>query len=145
MQITVNNNVYTIGKLDALKQFHLMRRLAPVLATVGLDIAKLKNLDSGLGGAGDAETNFLELLAPVVEVVGKMTDEDSNYIIFTCLSAVARQSPTGGFSPVTTAQNQLMFQDIDMLTMLRLSAEVVRENLRGFFSGLGEGTNLPSS
>ena len=145
MQITVNNNAYAIGKLEALKQFHLMRRLAPVLATVGLDIAKLKKLDSGLGGAGDAETNFLELLAPVVEVVGKMSDEDSNYIIFTCLSVVSRQAPTGGFSPVITPQNQLMFQDLDMLTMLRLAAEVVRENLRGFFSGLGEGTNSPSS
>ena len=99
-------------------------------------------MDSNLGGGMES---FMPILAPISEVVGSMSDEDANYIIFSCLSVVKRQSDTGGFSPVVAGNNQLMFQDIDMITMLRLSVEVIRENLRGFFTGLGDETILPSS
>lgn len=142
MEIILNDQTYSVGKLDALKQFHIMRRLAPILATVGMSLTELKRMDSNVG---EGMESFMPLLGPISDVLGKMSDEDTNYILFSCLSVVKRQAPTGGFSPVTTGNNQLMYQDIDMVVMIRLAVEVVRENLRGFFSGLGEGTNLPSS
>lgn len=142
MDITINGHNYRIGKLDALKQFHITRRLAPALASVGLGIAQLQQ--AGQQVIGEGMEAFMPVLGPVSEVVAKMSDEDTNYILFTCLAVVTREQDGGRFARVVS-DRQLMFEDIDMVLMLRLTVEVVRLNLQGFFSGLGAETQLPSS
>lgn len=143
MEIVVNDQTYMVGKLNALQQFHVMRRLAPVLAGMGMGVAELKTMsDKTAESAG-----LLLVLEKVTEVVGQMTDEESNYVIFTCLSMVKRQVPGSGFASIVTSGKppQLMFDDIDMLAMLRLTVEVVKESLQGFFKGLGDANSSPSS
>jgi hypothetical protein len=142
MEITINGHNYRVGKLDALKQFHITRRLAPALASVGLGIAQLQQ--AGAKVMGEGIEAFLPVLGPVSEIVASMSDEDANYILFTCLGVVTREQDGGRFAKVS-ADRQLMFEDIDMVLMLRLTVEVVRFNLQGFFSGLAVETQQPSS
>lgn len=137
----MNGKNYRIGKMNALAQFHVARRLLPALATAGIGLAQLKEL-SGV-------EDLVPLLAPISEVVSKMSDSDANYIIFTCLQVVSREEVTepgkpGRFAPVVSG-NQLMYMDIDMMQMLRLAAEVVKENLGGFLTVPGGETNSPST
>lgn len=129
-KITVNGNTYAIGKLNALTQFHISRRLAPLLAQMGISLHTLRS-----GMAADL-TDFLPALGPVTEMIAKMPDEDANYVIFTCLAVVTRQSGEK-FSAITTGSN-LLYEDIDMTTMLRLVVETVKENMGSFFLGLTE-------
>jgi len=129
---------YHIGKLNAMKQFHITRRLAPALATVGMSVAQLKEL-KGLD-------DMASLLGPVSGVLAAMEDKDADYIIFTCLAVVTRVQSDGRPAPITVAgENRLMFEDINMPQMLRLVFEVVRENMAGFMQELGDLSASPSS
>jgi hypothetical protein len=75
-----------------------------------------------------------------------MTDEDVEYIIFTCLSVVQRQQPDGRYQGVANLQaRSLQFQDIDLPVMMRLAAAVVQENLGGFFALLPGLTSSPTA
>lgn len=137
----MNGKTYKIGKMNALAQFHVARRLLPALATAGIGLAQLKEMSS--------LDDLMALAVPISDVVSKMTDADANYIIFTCLQVVSREEvlepgKPGRYAPVVSG-NQLMYADIDMMQMLRLAAEVVKENLGGFLMVPGGETNSPST
>lgn len=117
--IEVGGQQYRIGRLDAKKQFHVARRLAPLLA--------------GLGGALQGESKgFTQLVTPIAEALSKMSDEDTDYVIDTCLAVVQRQS-NNQWASVMVRNGGLMFQDIDMAQMLQLTVAVVQGNLGNFF------------
>ena len=138
MEKEVNGKNYRFGKIDAIKQFHIVRRLAPALASVGLSLAKLKQT-----------ANASDLLAPAFDVISKMSDEDSEFVIYTCLRAVQRQDGQGAgvgwVSLVPTSQNVVAYNDIDLPTMMQLVMWALRANLEGFFSGLTVETPSASS
>jgi hypothetical protein len=119
--VEINGQSYRIGRLDAKKQFHVARRLAPLLA--------------GLGGALKPEAKgFAELVSPIAEALAKMSDEDTDYVLDTCLMVVQRQQGEG-WQNVMVKGGGLMFQDIDLPTMLRLAVAVIQQNLGSFFPG----------
>lgn len=139
----IDNHSYRVGKLDVLQQLHLARRLAPMLAVMGVTAHQLMQGDTKEGIDG-----FMPLLAPITEIVARMTDEEANYIIFRCLAVVERAIPISASEVKyqhVSVQEQLMFQDMDMGTMLRLVVEVVKVNLGGFMKGLGDAAPSPSS
>lgn len=138
MELILNEQKYRVGKLNALQQFHITRRLMPALAAVGLSFQALKEASQGKDGGG-----IMEAVEKASEVLAKMTDDDANYVIFTCLGAVTRLSGAG-YAKISQGQ-ALAFEDIDMMIMIRLVVEVVRQNLQGFFVGLGDGTQSLSS
>lgn len=111
---------YRAGKLDAKKQFHVVRRLGTLLPAL-----------SGMGSNASVET----ALEPLVEAMGKISDADADYILDTCMNVVERKSSAGGWSPVM-ASGSLMFEDIDMAGMLTIAWNVLLHNLSGFFDGL---------
>lgn len=137
--LTVAGINYRIGKLDALKQFHVGRRLGPLLAVMGISAhALMKNMHNSL-------EDFLPIMPAVMDMMARMGDDEANYIILTCLGVVQREVESGANKWANmTANGQLMFQDVDLAAMLRIVAEVVRDNLGGFLKGLGEETPLPS-
>ena len=137
--VEIKGQTYQLATLPAITQFHVSRRLGPILATVGISIQMLK---SGLKLDLD---DFVPMLEPVLDVMAKMKDEDVNYVMFTCLGAVKRLQGENKWAPVTTAGSLIMFEDIGMDLMLRLVIEVLKENLGPFLMELGEEPKLPSS
>lgn len=135
--IELNGQTYSIGTLNALQQFHVSRRIAPVLASMGITLTALRT-----GGATKfTAEDFAVSMAPVAEVMANMSDETVEYILSTCLGAVKRkQGEAAGktsWAPVATG-SQPMFQDIDMLVMLRIVVAVLQENLMSFLKELPE-------
>lgn len=126
--ITLAGINYQIGKTNALTQFHVLRRLAPVLAPLG-SVALSK------GGKLEAD-DFLEFIGPLTDALANLPEADANYVIFSCLAVVKREVADGRYAPIVAGQ-QFMFEDIDMVAMIRLTVEVVQDNLSGFFAGLG--------
>lgn len=123
MEIEVEGNSYRIGKIDARSQFHITRRLAPVLG----EIAKAMS-----GGS----TTGMDVLPPLAGAVANLSDDDSDYCLFGLLKVVTRKQPSGlGWGPVSTG-NALMYDDINMATMMRLAWESFQVNLASFFVGL---------
>lgn len=122
---------YRVGRLDARKQFHVARRLTPVMGAL---VAALKGGEGELSGE-----NVLSALVPMSEAVATMADADADYVITTCLGACERESVVhgAGWSPVSAPNGRLMFDDIALPQMLQLVAAVIQENLAPFFPGLG--------
>lgn len=137
--IEIKGSVYRMGKLNALAQFHVTRRLGPILATMGISLSKLE-----AGAKGMSWDDFLPILEPITDVMAKMSNQDVDYVIITCLSVVSRQQGEGKFSPIMTGTN-LLFEDIDMPVMLRLVVAVLQENLGGFLPGLSDAQTSQSS
>lgn len=133
---------YRTAKLPAIQQFHIGRRLAPILAAMGNEAGRL--MQSRAPEDEVERYDGLAALLPVIAaVLSKMSDEETNYVIYGCLVAVEREEAPERWQKVTAA-NQLMFEDIDMGMMLRLVVEVIRENLGSFLMGLGAEVSSPS-
>nr|WP_089177149.1 hypothetical protein [Bosea sp. AS-1] len=109
--------------MDALTQFHVLRRLSPV-------IGALKDL------AGDAPKG-LDSLGPIAEVAARLPDDDVNYIVDRCLSTVQRKKDgdTGWVAVWNASAKRPMFEDIDMLAMLMISGNVVMNAIGPFSFG----------
>jgi hypothetical protein len=138
-EVVIGENTYVIGKLNAMKQFHLSRRLLPVLqkllpAFVAMQGVTLESQDV---------TKIAEVIAPAVDALSALSDSDSEYIISLCLGVVKRKQGNASASVWNEKANAPMFDDLDLATMLRLTWEVIGDNLGSFMQGSGL-TALPN-
>jgi hypothetical protein len=125
MEKVINGVTYSIGKMNAFEQLHVARRLAPMLASLVTSFNS--SLTDGLN-----EDSILELATgPLADTFAKMSNDDVNFIVNTCLSACQRKQERI-YSKVM-ANGSLMFMDIELDTMMGLVLYVVQENLGRFF------------
>jgi len=126
MEKVINEHTYQIGKINARDQFHIIRRLAPVLGGIA------PALQGGKGG--------IEALPEIANAIAKLSDADADYVIFGLLKVVSRKQSNGlGWGPVSTGE-LLMYDDIDMAQMIKLAWEVLSYNMSGFFAALPSGS-----
>ena len=137
-EINVGGINYRIGKLPAMQQLHVTRRIGPVLATMGVSV--LSAIESGKMQDSE-DSRMLDLMATAMDVVAHMTNDDVEYVVNTCLAVTQRQQGER-WAPVMNGQ-RMMFQDVDMRTMVQLTVGVLQENLGGFFQGAGANESMP--
>jgi len=127
--ITVGEQVYSFGRLSALAQFHVLRRVMPVMSKVVPTLMKLaatKDKDERL-------KLLLENMEPFAEMLAKLSDEDANYVIRECLKVCASVH-SGGHMPVTTPDGTLTDAYMSMPAMIRLTMKVVDQHMADFFA-----------
>jgi hypothetical protein len=127
-ELEVEGRQYRTGKLNAFKQFHLMRKLLPLFSGMGESLSQMP------ATVGSGEGQFWHSLSPIAQAVADMSDDDSEWIIKTCLAAVTVFNGRN-WVPVATPTGELMFEDIDLSQMLQLAFGVIQENLGNFFPG----------
>jgi hypothetical protein len=127
MELAIGGNEYRVGKLDAFKQFHVARRLAPALLALGTAAAGVFAA-ARTAAAGDD----LAALGPFVGVISQMSDTDSQYILLVCLGVCHRRQGNA-WAPVVSASGGMLFDDIDLPTMIQVAVAVIRENIGNFF------------
>lgn len=120
-EIEIDGQSYMLGQLDAMKQFHVTRRIAPVLA-------KLRE-----GGDHD-------IMSVLIMAIGELSDVDSEYVVQTCLAGCRRKQAGDAGWAMIYRHGQLLFQDITMPAMLRLTWATLQANLADFFTGLRSGS-----
>lgn len=125
-EVEIGGRRYRTGKLDAFKQFHLFRKLMPILSGLGAMFAASETEESAV--------DFWSSLGPVANALATMSQEDSEYILKTCM-AVCTTWNGQGWSRIASPNGDMMFDDINAMDMLMLSFEVVKDNLGGFFPG----------
>jgi len=138
-EIEVAGRRYQIGRLNALQQLHLTRRLGPMLIVAGISIDMLRK-----GMKIDLD-DMVAMAGPVMELLSKMPDAEVEKIVFTCLSVCKRLSGTAWAALTTPDGTQLMFADMDMPEMMRVVLEVIKDNLGNFLTELGGELTSPSS
>ncbi|WP_293797213.1 phage tail assembly chaperone [uncultured Pantoea sp.] len=134
MEFEIKGEKYRTSKLSVFDQLKVTRKLLPVLAGIMPDIQSIK---SAVAPKADGGTNseavyavMEKALPKIAEKLADMTEEDTNAIIFPCLSVVARQNGKG-WAPVMNS-GELMFDDIDLMSMLQMVGRVVGDSLGNF-------------
>ena len=137
--IPIGGHDYSIGRLNALDQLHVSRKIAPIIPNIMPILTEVAKGDLGKVIASietdeNAELAGLEPLAkalePFMEAIAKIPEEDVNYVIYKCLSVVKRNGS------VVCRGESIMFDDLDMNHLLPLTVAVIRTNLGNFIQGL---------
>ncbi len=127
MDFEIAGQQYRSGKMDAFRQFHVSRRLAPVLSGLAASAAA--------GAGGDSDHEFAAFLQPLVNGIASMSDADCDYVLHACLGVVKRQQGNAWAPIFITQGNSLMFDDIDLAVMLQIASRVIQDNFGNFIQG----------
>lgn len=124
-EVKVGEHTYRIGKLDARRQFHVARRLGPVMAALTGDRA---------GG------NAFNAFVAIANSISGMPDSEVDYVIDRCLAVCFRLDPADKTKSyrMMASNGAIMFNDLDMKELIELTSAVIEDNLLGFMSGLPE-------
>lgn len=122
-EVTIRGVEYRIGTLNAFAQMYILKRAAPVLG-------KLQGVFQGY----DKERPE-EILEPLGAAIGLLPDESLEYVCNACLDVCERHVDGGGWAPVRKG-GALMYAELDLLTLLSLTAHVLQANLADFFRAL---------
>lgn len=131
IEIELSGQTYRTGKLDVMRQFHLSRRLAPIIPPLIPVFVKLK-----AGGLEQDLLGFAGVLGPFADGLSAMSDEDSEYIIGTCLGVVQRKSGKTWAAVWDVGGKVCMFDDMELPDMIQLTLRVIQDNLGPFISGI---------
>jgi hypothetical protein len=137
-RFSIGEREFSLSKINAIQQYHIVRRLAPVLAEL-LPVAQKygkmtpEQLDSRV-----AEDSLGDL-APVLNGIAKLSDADSNKILYGLLAAVQVKQGQGNWANVSSGE-QLMFQDMELPVLLQVAGRALMFNLSGFFATLPQVT-----
>ncbi|WP_277561376.1 phage tail assembly chaperone [Acinetobacter beijerinckii] len=130
---------YQIGKLNALDQLHVSRRIAPIIPTIAPLLIKL--VETGLTDIKEGEqldVEELKTLAPTflpfAEALSSMTDENTEYVLSKCMSVVRRKTESG-YAAVWRGKAPA-YDDMEMSEILPLVIAVLRTSLGNFMGGL---------
>lgn len=137
MEFEIKGVQYRTAKLSVFDQLKVSRKLLPVLAGMLADFQGIKAAAEG----GDVYKAMETALPKIADSLAGMSEEDTNAIIFPCLSVVSRQTGKG-WSPVM-AQGTLMFDDIDLMSMLQMVGRVVGDSLGNFLPALPASETAP--
>lgn len=130
----LNGQEYKFEKISPLAQFHIVRRLAPVLGELLSAVGPTFK-----GGKSEMkQEDMMKALGPITVAISKLSDEDSEYVLFGLLKGVSRKQIGGGWAKVSV-ETSLMFQDIDMKIMFQLAMKSFMVNLGGFIDALPSG------
>lgn len=146
-EIEIRGTKYRTGKLSAFDQLHVARRIAPLVKGWGEGyISALSRINGNGAGATDGVT-MIDAVSPILDEFSKMADDDTEYVVKKCMMVVQRFNGNS-WVPFAAPNGMPMFEtDADMLVMLWLSVEVIRENLGPFMTEiLGQGSaEVPNS
>lgn len=130
VEMTVQGHDYRLEKLNAMQQFHVSRRVAPILPTLVPIFVQM----SKAGSLTENPSGMVEVLQPFADGLSKISDAEAEYIISTCLSVVKRRH-MDAWAAVWT-NGVCMFGDMDMGSMVPLIVRVIQESLGPFIAGL---------
>lgn len=131
-EFELSGRKFKIGKLSAFKQFHLVRRIAPILADLLPAIQDLQKVSKNTNKS-DAD-NFEEsakILAPILTGFSKLSDQDSEFVLYGLLSCVEVQ--LGQSWAKVATDNMLMVQDMELPMLLQIAGRAFMANLSNFF------------
>lgn len=138
-EFEIGGRKFKVRKIDAMKQFHIVRRVTPILAEV------LPALKSAGKFASEAELKKLPddkkwdlvtgIAGPTMNGLSKLEDKDADLVLHGLLEAVEVQQTGGNWAKISSG-GMLMMQDLELPVLLQVAGRAFIFNLSGFFSAL---------
>ncbi|CDG20692.1 putative bacteriophage protein [Xenorhabdus poinarii G6] len=137
MEFEISGKKYRAGKLNAFQQQDLAVALLPVVPALKpiWDNLKPNGVDEN-GKPTFSMGDMVDFIAPLAEAIRSLGKESRYEINDICLSVVSRES--GGVWTGIYSGQQLMFDDINGLDLLKIAGHVIKGSLSNFFPGLPE-------
>lgn len=140
-ELEIGGNAYRINNMPAMTQFHVMRKLGPVLPGIVPVLAQAAAAlpqddgqeDGGAMTTVDGVAAIAMAARPLLDGLAAMADADAEYVINHCLSAVMRRDHGGKSWNAVSRDGVTMFDDIDLMTSMQIVWAVLRENYTSFF------------
>lgn len=132
--VEIGGKKYKLNKINAMIQFHIVRRVGPLVAdSFGVmgKIAKTKT--AGLSQEKQLE-QFAKMAEPIMKGLSKLSDEDSEYVLYRLLAAVEIHQPEHNIWARVASSDSGMQFDLDLPVMMQLAVKSFMFNLKGFFS-----------
>jgi hypothetical protein len=149
-EIQIGEFEYLCGRMPTRVQFHVARRILPVLkglqplfATMGRNLMTTYDADGNGALVPDTNVTIFEGLAALSDTLGMMSDADADYIIDHALDAV-RWKQAGRWAPLRI-NGGIVLPAADALDVqLRLTWEVLGQSLQNFSIETVLGTSSPN-
>lgn len=127
---------FKLSKLDPFKQFHIVRRVGPILSDL---LPTMKNVGELKGAESMSETEKLEKIAafagPIMQGLSKLSDADADFVMVGLLASVEVQQAGGNWARVAH-NGMIMIQDLELPQLLQIAGRAFMFNLSGFFGAL---------
>lgn len=133
----IGEKKFKLNKINAFKQFHIVRRVAPVLSSLLpalTDLQKSSKNDSQISEADKLE-EFAKILSPIFTGLSKLSDAEADFVLYGLLASVEMQQAGGNWARVST-ESMLMIQDLELPVLLQIAGRAFAFNLSGFFAAL---------
>lgn len=127
---------FKLNKIDAFKQFHIVRRIGPILSDLLpalKDAKKLQNLSTI--SEEEKFDEMAKIASPIMTGLSKLSDADSELVLFGLLQSVEIQQTAGNWAKISNG-SMLLIQDLELPMLLQLAGRAFMYNLTSFFSGL---------
>jgi tail assembly chaperone len=144
-EFELNGHEYRISKLTAMQQFHVNRKIAPLIPPL---VPVFMKVHKAGGLKDDGLVSLPELLQPLADGLAALPDETAEYVISTCLSALKRKNTEKGnwIAVWNQGGKVFMFADLnDMSSMIPLVIRVIQDSLGPFLQGLLIGQQQPET
>lgn len=131
----IGGRKFKVGKINAFKQFHIVRRIAPILAELLPAMREIQKIQKGDKTESQKFEEAAQILGPLLMGFSKLNDEDSEKVLFGLLSAAEMQQAGGSWARVCT-ESMLMIQDLELPQLMQIAGRAFMFNLSGFFTVL---------
>jgi len=134
VELSLGGAEYSIGKMSAMKQLHVSRRVAPLIPKLIPIFMRMRDSKVSLGEDLGALSDILQ---PLAESLAEMDDADAEYVISACMAVVQRKTQYGWTSAWNEQTRSPMFEnDMGLDVLLPLTVRCIVTNLGPFIQGL---------
>lgn len=126
---------FKLSKIDVFKQFHIVRRVAPLLGELLPAVQGMKVTNFEALSEDQKLDSLAKIASPVMMGLAKLSDADSEFVLFGLLNAVEVQQSSGGWAKVASG-SLLMIQDFELPALINIAGRAFMYNLSGFFAAL---------
>jgi hypothetical protein len=132
----INGKNFKLSKIDAFKQFHIVRRIAPILSELMPVLGGIKKVgESSEMSEAEKFEEIAKIMQPIMLGLSKLSDEDSNKVLFGLLNSVEIQQDSGIWARIAN-DSMLMIQNLELPVLLQIAGKAFVFNLSGFFTAL---------
>jgi len=137
---SIGDRAFKVSKINAMKQYHIVRRIAPILSEMlpaMKDIAKIKS--STEMSQDDQLDQAAKIAGPIMMGLSKLSDKDSEFVLYALLSAVEIRQAEGNYAFIVR-DSMLMFENLELPILLQAAGRSFMYNMAGFFDVLQRGS-----
>lgn len=128
----ISGKHFKLSKISALKQFQIVRRVAPILGEM---VPLMKDVAISKDQSEDQKLDSVaKMLSPMLMGLGKMKDEDADKLLVLLLQSVEiKQEATNSWARLANDQ-VIMFEDLGLPILLQCAGRAFVYNLGDFFA-----------